>query len=303
MCRPGNGHRRHITRGRAVLPAERGPRAEGVRRSSTTCTRHSARAGRFTWRPARPASLTRRSRSGRGCARWRSTSWCSSTCRWSGAGCCCPTSPGAGVSAGFIHSCLARAASMAAGILKLIKTLIIASRVVGFDETTLRSGAAGEKKFVHGAFTERYSLFHLGARSLDTMKDFGILAGFAGIAVTDRYGNYFHATWKNISGHQACTAHILRDLQDCAETYPGKHLARPGARSPPHADPRPQPGQRRRPGRDPRRHPRAAGAAVPPRHHRRAGRRAPRSPAPGTARNSTPGGTCSSSAATAKPTS
>ena len=93
---------------------------------------------------------------------------------------------------------------MAAGTLKLIKTLIIAAKVVGFDETTLRSGAAGEKKFVHGAFTGRYSLFHLGARSLETMKDFGILADFAGIAVTDRYGNYFHTTWKNISGHQAC---------------------------------------------------------------------------------------------------
>jgi len=58
-------------------------------------------------------------------------------------------------------------------------------------------------------------LQHLGATTL-------ILTGFAGIAVTDRYGNYFHATWKNISGHQACTAHILRDLQDCAEAYPGK---------------------------------------------------------------------------------
>ena len=53
------------------------------------------------------------------------------------------------------------------------------------------------------------------------MKDFGILARFACIAVTDRYGNYFHTTWKNISGHQACISHILRDLQDCAETYPG----------------------------------------------------------------------------------
>ena len=94
---------------------------------------------------------------------------------------------------------------MAAGTLKLIKTLIIAAKVVGFDETTLRSGAAGEKKYVHGAFTGRYSLFHLGTRSLETMKDFGILADFAGIAVTDRYGNYFHTTWKNISGHQACS--------------------------------------------------------------------------------------------------
>jgi transposase len=111
---------------------------------------------------------------------------------------------GAEVSAGFIHSCLAKAASMAAGTVMLIKTLLIAAKVVGFDETTLRSGAAGEKKYVHGAFTGQYSLFHLGTRSLETMKDFGILPDFAGIAVTDRYGNYFHATWKNISGHQAC---------------------------------------------------------------------------------------------------
>ena len=26
---------------------------------------------------------------------------------------------------------------------------------------------------------------------------------------------------ENISGHQACVQHLLRDLQDCAETYPG----------------------------------------------------------------------------------
>ena len=50
---------------------------------------------------------------------------------------------GAEVSAGFIHSCLEKAASMAAGTVKLIKALLIAARVVGFDETTLRSGAAG----------------------------------------------------------------------------------------------------------------------------------------------------------------
>ena len=101
---------------------------------------------------------------------------------------------GAEVSAGFIHSCLATAASMAAGTVRLIKTLLIAAKVVGFDETTLRSGAAGEKKYVHGAFTERYSLFHLGTRSLETMKDFGILPDFAGIAVTGRTDRYRRET-------------------------------------------------------------------------------------------------------------
>jgi len=48
----------------------------------------------------------------------------------------------------------------------LIRTLIAASPVAGFDETTLRSGPAGEKKLVHGAFTGLYSAFHLGTRSI-----------------------------------------------------------------------------------------------------------------------------------------
>ena len=127
--------------------------------------------------PRPPASRTPRYGSGRGCVRWPSTCWSSSTCRWSGARQLLSDVAGAEVSAGFIHSCLATAASMAAGTVRLIKTLLIAAKVAGFDETTLRSGAAGEKKYVHGAFTERYSLFHLGTRSLETMKDFGIPAG------------------------------------------------------------------------------------------------------------------------------
>ncbi len=127
---------------------------------------------------------------------------------------------GAAVSAGFIHSCLAQAAGLAADVVRLIRTLITAAPVAGFDETTLRSGPAGEKKYVHGAFTEEYSAFWLGARSLDSMEDAGILPDFTGIVVSDRYQNYFHPRWEHIAGNQACLAHILRDYQDCAETYP-----------------------------------------------------------------------------------
>ena len=127
---------------------------------------------------------------------------------------------GAAVSAGFIHSCLRQAARLAAGVVRLIRTLITAAAVAGFDETTLRSGPAGEKKYVHGAFTEQYSAFWLGTRSLDSMHDAGILPGFAGIVVSDRYQNYFHPRWEHIAGNQACAAHILRDYQDCAEAYP-----------------------------------------------------------------------------------
>jgi transposase len=128
---------------------------------------------------------------------------------------------GAAVSEGFIHSCLAKAASLAADVVRLVRILIAAAPVAGSGETTLRSGPAGEKKYVHGAFTEEYSAFWLGARSLDCMQDAGILPDFAGIVVSDRYQNYFHSRWKHVTGNQACLSHLLRDYEDCAESYPG----------------------------------------------------------------------------------
>ena len=128
---------------------------------------------------------------------------------------------GALVPDGFIHSCLAKTASLAADVVRLIRTLITAAPVAGFDETTLRSGPAGDKKYVHGAFTERYSAFWLGARSLEAMEDAGILPDFAGIVVSDRYQNYFSARWEHAAGNQACLSHLLRDFEDCAESYPG----------------------------------------------------------------------------------
>jgi transposase len=124
------------------------------------------------------------------------------------------------LSAGFVHSCLGKAAGLVADAVRLIRTLIAAAPVAGFDETTLRSGAAGEKKYVHGAFTELYSAFWLGTRSLETMKEAGILPSFAGIVVSDRYQGYYSETWQGFAGHQACAAHLIRDFQDCAETYP-----------------------------------------------------------------------------------
>lgn len=124
------------------------------------------------------------------------------------------------LSAGFVHSCLRKAAGLVAEPVRLIRMLIAASPVAGFDETTLRSGPAGQKRYVHGAFTELYSAFHLGTRSLETMKEAGILPFFSGIVVSDRYQGYYSDRWKTFAGHQACAAHLIRDFEDCAETYP-----------------------------------------------------------------------------------
>ena len=52
---------------------------------------------------------------------------------------------GARVSAGFIHSCLRKAAELAADVIKLIRTLITAAHVAGFDETTLRACRPGKR--------------------------------------------------------------------------------------------------------------------------------------------------------------
>ena len=93
--------------------------------------------------------------------------------------------------------------------------------MAGFDETTLRSGPAREKKYVHGAFTERYSAFWLGTRSLDAMAGAPGPYRSAGIVVSDRYQNYFDPRWEHIAGVQACLSDLLRDYQDCAESYPG----------------------------------------------------------------------------------
>ena len=39
------------------------------------------------------------------------------------------------------------------------------------------------------------------------MEDAGILPGFAGIVVSDRYENYFRPQWKHVAGNQACLSH------------------------------------------------------------------------------------------------
>ena len=50
------------------------------------------------------------------------------------------------VSAGFVHSCLEKAAGLVTDAVRLIRTLIAAAPVAGFDEKTLRYRQAGDKK-------------------------------------------------------------------------------------------------------------------------------------------------------------
>ena len=88
---------------------------------------------------------------------------------------------GTGPSSGFVHGVLARCAAAVRPTVTLIKTLITLAYVVGFDETTLRVGPAGHKRYVGSASTADYVVFHLGGRDLATFREFGILPTFAGV--------------------------------------------------------------------------------------------------------------------------
>jgi hypothetical protein len=130
---------------------------------------------------------------------------------------------GTGPSDGLVHGMLTRCARTVAGVVTVIKTLITRSPVVGFDETTLRCGQAGQKRYVLSASTENATAYYLGGRDLESFAELGILPALAGIAVHDRYANYFHPRWEHLAGHQACASHLLRDFTDAAQTYPDAH--------------------------------------------------------------------------------
>jgi hypothetical protein len=134
---------------------------------------------------------------------------------------------GAAPSVGFVHGMLARCADALGEVTRVIKTLVTLAHVAHFDETTLRAGKAGVKKYVWSASTNRYTAFFLGRRTGKQFRAFGVGTGFRGVAVHDRYPVY--DTPGNLAPearHQLCCQHILRDLADAAESYP--HASWPG---------------------------------------------------------------------------
>lgn len=137
---------------------------------------------------------------------------------------------GAGPSVGFTHSMLARFAAGVDDVVTLIKTLITMAAVAHFDETTLRTGPAGQKRYVLSAGTPEFTAYHLGRRHIDSFTEFGVLPAFTGVAVHDRYAVYDHVRFP-VGAHQLCVAHLLRDLEDAAQTYPAAHWPDQAARA------------------------------------------------------------------------
>ena len=180
------------------------------------------------------------------------------------------------VSAGFVHSCLGKAAGLVSGrgAADPHPDRRRPGRGVRRDDAAVRAGRGEEvrPRRVHRAVL-RVPPRHPQPGDHEGGRDPAV---FAGIVVSDRYQGYYSETWENFAGHQACAAHIIRDFQDCAETYPGAAWPEQAMRSLRglihawHAAreqglPAIPAGDRG-----------TAGDRVPPRRHRRPGRRPPR---------------------------
>jgi transposase len=121
---------------------------------------------------------------------------------------------------GWVHALLARAAKAVAAANQTIRALILLARVVCGDETPIRSGPGpkASKKYLQVACTHLLTYYFLGERTLTSFKEFIYSDLHGTVVVHDRYVNYDH--FAGIS-HQLCTQHLLRDLEDAAQAYPG----------------------------------------------------------------------------------
>jgi transposase len=120
---------------------------------------------------------------------------------------------------GWVHGLLARAAKAVAAVNKTIRALIILAHVICGDETPLRAGPGpkAKKKYLQVACTDLLTYYFLGDRDLPSFQGFVYSDLHGTVVVHDRYQNYDHFTG---IGHQLCTQHLLRDLEDAAQTYP-----------------------------------------------------------------------------------
>ncbi len=120
---------------------------------------------------------------------------------------------------GWVHALLGRAAAAVAAANMTIRALILLAGVICGDETPLRAGPGpkASKKYLQVACTSLLTYYFLGERDLASFKNFIYSDLHGTVVVHDRYVNYDHFT--GIS-HQLCTQHLLRDLEDAAQSYP-----------------------------------------------------------------------------------
>ena len=126
---------------------------------------------------------------------------------------------GARPSPGFVHGMLARAAAAVKHANQLIRALIITASVICADETPIRVGPGPKtrKRYLLVACTNLLTYYLLGDRSMASFEAF-VFPDLTSVVVHDRYQNY--GKFPGIT-HQLCCQHLLRDLADAAQSYPG----------------------------------------------------------------------------------
>ena len=120
---------------------------------------------------------------------------------------------------GWVHALLDRAAKAVTAANKTIRALILLARVICGDETPVRAGPGPKtrKKYLQVACTSLLTYYFPGDRDLASFKGFIYSDLHGTVVVHDRYVNY--DSFSGIS-HQLCCQHLLRDLEDAAQSYP-----------------------------------------------------------------------------------
>ena len=121
---------------------------------------------------------------------------------------------------GWVHALLGRAAKAVAAANKTIRALIILARVICGDETPIRAGPgpkSAKKKYLQVACTDLLTYYFPGDRTLPSFRNFIYSDLHGTVIVHDRYQNY--DAFSEVS-HQLCCQHLLRDLEDAAQSYP-----------------------------------------------------------------------------------
>ena len=120
---------------------------------------------------------------------------------------------GVNLSAGTIDAIYTDAARRLSGFITALVATLRGLSVVHVDETTDRIGT--RNCWMHVVSTSMFTLIHASAtRSIQAVHDIGVLAGFRGVIVHDRLAMYWQFTRAK---HQACAAHLLRDLASVAQ--------------------------------------------------------------------------------------
>jgi len=118
------------------------------------------------------------------------------------------------VSTGWVADACKRAEQAIAPANEAIKDAVAAAGVAHFDESVTR--VAGRNHWMHTAATATLTAFHIDGhgRAAASIKAFGILPRFTGVAVHDAYAGYDGFT---ACTHALCNAHAVRELTGIGE--------------------------------------------------------------------------------------